>query len=61
MMHKAWGSIEEVPNCFAKSSIKFHGHTVGKIDDLNPIWDYMAGRSYQIPQICFVLFHFVLI
>ena len=34
MMH-----MEEVP-FFARSSIKFHGHTGGKIDDLNPIWDY---------------------
>ena len=53
-MHKAWRSIEEVPYCFSKSSIKFHGHTGRKIDDLNPIWDYLAGRSYQIPQICLV-------
>ena len=30
MMHKAWSSIEEVPYCFARSSIKFHGHTGGK-------------------------------
>ena len=54
MMHKAWRSIEEVRYCFSRSSIKFHGHTGGKIDDLNPIWDYLAGRSYQIPQICLV-------
>ena len=54
MMHKAWRSIE-VPYCFSRSSIKFHGHTGGKIDDLNPIWDYLAGRSYQIPQICLVV------
>ena len=54
MMHKAWRSIEEVPYCFLRSSIKFHSHTGGKIDDLNPIWDYKAGRSYQIPQICLV-------
>ena len=54
MMHKAWRSIEEVPYCFSRSSIKFYGHTGGKIDDLNPIWDYKAGRSYQIPQICLV-------
>ena len=40
IMRKAWGSIEEVPYCFSRSSIKFHGHTSGKIDDLNPIWDY---------------------
>ena len=54
MMHKAWRDIEEVPYCFSRSSIKFHGHTGGKIDDLNLIWDYEAGRSYQIPQICLV-------
>ena len=35
MLHKAWSSIEEVPYCFARSSIKFHGHTGGKIDNLN--------------------------
>ena len=52
MVHKAWRSIEEVPYCFSRSSVKFHSHTGGKIDDLNPIWDYLAGRSYQIPQIC---------
>ena len=42
MMHnyKAESSIEEVPYCFARSSIKFDGHTGGKIEDLNPIWDY---------------------
>ena len=40
MMHKAWRNIEEVPYCFSRSSIKFHSHTGGKIDDLNPIWDY---------------------
>ena len=38
MMHKAWCSIEEVPYGFSRSSIEFHGHTGGKIDDLNPIW-----------------------
>ena len=27
MMHKAWSSIEEVPYCFPRSSIKFQGHT----------------------------------
>ena len=25
MLHKAWSSIEEVPYCFARSSIKFQG------------------------------------
>ena len=31
MMHKAWCSIEEVPYCFPRSSIKFQGHKGQKI------------------------------
>ena len=31
MMHKAWGSIEEVPYCFSRSSVKFQGHIALKI------------------------------
>ena len=38
-------SIEEVPYCFLGSSFKFQGHTVWKIDDLNPIWVRLLGRS----------------
>ena len=34
MIHKAWCSIEEVPYCFPRSSIKFQGHTGWKINDL---------------------------
>ena len=45
MMHKAWYSIEEVPYCFFRSSIKFKGHTGWKIDNLNPIWVRLLGRS----------------
>ena len=30
MMHKAWSSIEEVPYCFSRSSLKFQGHTAKK-------------------------------
>ena len=26
MMHKAWSSMEEVPYCFWRSSVKFQGH-----------------------------------
>ena len=37
MMHKGCHSIEELPYCFSRSSIKFPGHTVLKINDLNPI------------------------
>ena len=45
MMHKAWCSIEEVPYCFPRSSIKFQGHTGWKIDDLDQIWARLLGRS----------------
>ena len=46
-MHKTWSSIEEVPYCFFffRSSIKFQGHTSWKIDQLNPIWVRLLGRS----------------
>ena len=36
MMHKAWNSIEEVPYCFSRSSVKFQGHTGQKIADFDP-------------------------
>ena len=36
MMHKAWSSIEEVPSCFSRSSIKFQGHTGQKITNIDP-------------------------
>ena len=45
MMHKAWCNLEEVPYNFSRSSIKFQGHTGRKIDDLNPIWVRILGRS----------------
>ena len=45
MMHKASCSIEDVPNYLSGSSIKFQGHTGFKIDNLNPIWVRLLGRS----------------
>ena len=45
MMHKAWCSIEEVPYCFPRPSIKFQGHKGQKIDDLDQIWARLLGRS----------------
>ena len=45
MIHKAWSSIEEVPYCFWRSSIKYQGHTGWKIDDLNPVSVRLLGRS----------------
>ena len=47
MMHKAWSSIEEVPYCFSRSSVKFQGHTVlrssnltqiGSFGTVTPVW-----------------------
>ena len=61
MMHTAWSGIEEVPYCFSRSSIKCQGHT-GKINrrfefNLSKITTE-AGRSYQFPQICLVVYEF---
>ena len=36
MLHKAWSSIEEVPYCFSRSSVKFQGHTALKIVEFDP-------------------------
>ena len=36
MMHKAWSSIEEVPYCFSRSSVKFQGHIALKIVEFDP-------------------------
>ena len=36
MEHKSWSSIEEVPYCFSRSTIKFQGHTGSKIADFYP-------------------------
>ena len=38
MMHKAWSSIEEVPYCFARSSVKFQGHKALKSVAFDPDW-----------------------
>ena len=38
MMHKAWSSIEEVPYCFSRSSVKFEGHRALKIVEFDPNW-----------------------
>ena len=38
MIQKVWRSIEEVPFCFSKSSIKLQGHTAKKIVDFDSNW-----------------------
>ena len=45
MMHKAWSGKEEVRYRVSRSSIKFQGHTGWEIDDLNPFWVGLLGRS----------------
>ena len=45
MLHKAWSSIEEVPYCFARSSIKFQGRTALKIVEFDPDWVFPDCNS----------------
>ena len=45
MMHKAWSSIEEVPYCFSRSSLKFQGHTALKIVEFDPYWAFPDYNS----------------
>ena len=45
MRHKAWCNVEQVPYNFSRLSIKFQGHMGWKIDDFNPIWVRLLGRS----------------
>ena len=49
-MHKAWSSIDVVPHCFSRSSIKFRGHTVQNITDFYPNWafpDYRPVAAFK--------------
>ena len=45
MMHKAWSSIEEVPYCFSRSSVKFQGHAALKIVEFDPNWPFPDCNS----------------
>ena len=45
MMHRAWSSIEEVPYCFSRSSIKFQGHIALKIVEFDPNWAFPDCNS----------------
>ena len=45
MMHKAWSSIEEVPYCFSRSSVKFEGHMALKIVEFDPNWAFPDWNS----------------
>ena len=45
MMHKAWSSIEEVPYCFSRSSIKFQGNMGQQNIDFDPNWGFPDSNS----------------
>ena len=45
MMHTAWSSIEDVPYCFLRSSVKFQGHTALKIVEFDPNWRFLDCSS----------------
>ena len=63
-MNKAWGNIEEVPFCFARSSVKFQGRTGQKLAKIYSNWafpDYneitdKAGHSIRGGALLFFLF-----
>ena len=51
MMHKAWSSIEEVPYCFSRSSVKFQGHTALKFVEFDPNWAFPdCNSSLNLPM-----------
>ena len=46
MMHKGWwSSIEEVPYCFSRSSVKFQGHIALKIVEFDSNWAFPDCKS----------------
>ena len=45
MMHKACISIEEVPYCFSRSSVKLQGHTALKIVEFDLDWAFPDCNS----------------
>ena len=50
MIYKAWSSIEEVPYCLSRSSIKFQGDTGQKIANFDPnraFWTVTAVWIHQ--------------
>ena len=55
MILKAWSSIEEVPYCFSRSSVKFQGHTALKIVEFDPNWafpDYNCSLNSMMAMKC---------
>ena len=55
MMHKTWSSIEEVPYCFSRSSVKFQGHIALKIIEFDSNWafpDYNSSLNTPMAMKC---------
>ena len=51
MLPKAWSSIEEVPYCFWRSSVKFQGHTALKIVEFDLDWAFPdCNSSFNSPM-----------
>ena len=51
IMQKAWSSIEEVPYCLSRSSVKFQGHTALKIVEFDPNWAFPdCNSSFTSPM-----------
>ena len=45
MLHKAYSSIEEMPYCFSRSSVKFHSHIALKIVEFDSNWAFPDCNS----------------
>ena len=45
MMHIAWCCLEDVPYCFARSSVKFQGNTALKSAEFDPDWAFPDCNS----------------
>ena len=50
MMHKDWRSIEEVPYCFSRFSVKLQGHRAKKISTMTQDWDFSDYNSNSNSQ-----------
>ena len=67
MLHKAWNSKGEMPYCFARSSIKFQGHTGQNITDFDPNWAFpyyrpvAAFKSLRFALLFFLIFIYLFI
>ena len=49
---KLGSSIEEVPYCFSRSSVKFQGHTALKMVEFDPDWAFPdCNSSFNTPMV----------